>query len=186
MRQAVIARDYVCLDRLVDQPQAVFQVCFPELLSPLDQVVAAPDVVHEYVERSNAREQVVHFAGYGVVHSNRYAAASARGDDLGGFLDRLRAILHAGMSRDAAAGAVDSGAGFAESGSNAASCASCCPGNDSNFPGERLVHDWSSSTGSAGRFRGESQRPAAPGRRIVSSSPTSMTIRSSLGSTRPE
>jgi hypothetical protein len=117
-----------------------------ELLSPLDQVVAAPDVVHEDVEWSDAREQVGHFAGHRMVHSNGYAAASPRRDDVGGLLNRLGPSLHSWMSGDAATGAVHGGPGFAERGSDATSCAPCGTGNHSNFSGQRLVHEWSSSS----------------------------------------
>ena len=117
-RQRVMAGDQVRLDREVEQVKSVGEVVLPDRRVPLEQPLAAPDVVDEHVEPAllllDALDQRRDLLGHEVVGRDGDAAAAGLGDELGGLLDRLRAVvLRAGGAR-AAAGAVDGGAGLAE------------------------------------------------------------------------
>ena len=137
-RQRVVRRDDVRLDRAIDQRQTVVELRLPQLLAPLDEIVAAPDVVDEDVELADLLEERGDLCGIGVIDAFRDSASAARGDDVGGLVDRLGTILHTRISRDAAAGAIDRGAGFAEGGGDAAAGAAGSARDESDFPFERF------------------------------------------------
>ncbi len=93
-RQTVVAGDDVRLDRAVDQREPVLELRLPELLAPLDEVVAAPDVVDEDVELADLLEEAATSAG--TVWSTRTAipcpprAVTSSAVSL----DGLRPVLH--------------------------------------------------------------------------------------------
>ncbi len=62
-----------------------------------------PDVVDQDVQPAHLLEQTRDLLRYGVIDLNGDAAASARGHDLRGLVDRLGAVLHAGATGNAAA-----------------------------------------------------------------------------------
>jgi hypothetical protein len=45
-----MARDQVGLDREAQEPQAAVEVVLPHGLVPLEEMLGAPDVVHQHVE----------------------------------------------------------------------------------------------------------------------------------------
>ena len=133
-RERVVAGDQVGLDGEVEQPQAVGEVVLPDRRVPLEELLAAPDVVDEHVEPAllvvDAAHERLDLGGLEVVGRDGDALASGGGDELRRLLDRLRAVvLRAGGAR-AAAGAVDGGAGLAERDGDAAAGAAGRAGDE--------------------------------------------------------
>ena len=144
-RERVVAGDQVRLDREVEQPQAVGEVVLPHRRVPLEQLLAAPDVVDEHVEAAllgvDALDERLDLVGLEVVGRDGDAVAAGGRDELGGLLDRLRAVvLRAGGAR-AAAGAVDGGAGLAERDGDAAAGAAGRAGDERDRAFEVGRHD---------------------------------------------
>jgi hypothetical protein len=146
-RNAVVAGDDVGLDRPIDEGEPVFELCLPELLSPLDEIVAAPDVVDEDVELADPLEQARHLGRNGVVDAHGDALAAARGDDAGSLLNGLRTTLHAWASGHAAAGAVDRRTRFTECGGDPASRSPRRTGDDGDLSCEWPGHAFLRSDG---------------------------------------
>ena len=95
--QRVVAGDRVGLDGEPQQPQAVVEVVLPDRAVPLEELLAAPDVVDQDVERGPARRDAVDqrpdLLGLEVVGRYGDAVAAGRGDQVGGVLDGLRPVV---------------------------------------------------------------------------------------------
>src|SRR5690606_8254766 len=111
----------------VHEGEAILELRLPELFAPFDQVVPTPNVVDEDVELTHLLEQARDLFRVRVIGANGDAAASARGHDLGGLVDGLRAVLHPGAAPHAPPGAVHRGARLPEGGRDAATGAPRCP-----------------------------------------------------------
>src|SRR5690606_3368024 len=104
---------------------------------PPEQVLAAPDVVDEDVEPAlfvvDALDQRAHLRGIEVVGGHRDAGAAGLGDEVGGVLDGLGAVVLGAAGAGGAAGHVDGRAGGAQFHGDAASgapgrpCHQCDP-----------------------------------------------------------
>jgi hypothetical protein len=73
----------VRLDRAVDERQPVLELRLPELLAPFDQIVAAPDVVHQNVKVSHPLEQARDFGEHDVHDPRRKPSYAMSGSALG-------------------------------------------------------------------------------------------------------
>src|SRR5688572_1475657 len=143
-RQALVAGDDVRLDGAIDERQPVLELRFPELLAPLDEIVAAPDVVDEDVELTHLLEQFCNLIGPGVIALHGDTLAPSRGDDVCGLIDGLRPVFHAGTAGNAAARAIYGRAGFTECGRDAAPGTACgtCHDGDLARQGFHLAGAW--------------------------------------------
>ena len=123
-RQREMRGDEVRVDGEPQQAQAVAEMVLPDRLVPLEQIFAAPDVVDEDVEpamvAADPFDQRLHLLGLQMVGRDRDAMAAQRRHQLGGLLDRLRALVLGKAVARRAAGDIDGGAGGAELGGDAA------------------------------------------------------------------
>ena len=106
-----MARDQVSVDCQAQQAQAVLEVVLPELGVPVEELLAAPDVVHEDVEAAVAlvdtRDESCDLIGLEVVDRDRDPLAARGVDERGGLLDRLGAVVLGALLPGRATGAVD-------------------------------------------------------------------------------
>ena len=82
------------VDAEPQQAQAVLQIVLPDRLVPLEELLAAPDVVDQNVEPPllgpDALDQRPHLGGNQMVDPDRDALAAGFRDQLGRLLDGLR------------------------------------------------------------------------------------------------
>src|SRR5215831_13580979 len=115
----------------------------PQWSHPLGELVAAPHVVDENVESTGFGSDPVHERAdlyrLGVIGLNRNAFPAARGDQLGGLLDRLGPTRSRGFAAYAPAAAVDRGTGLAQRDGDAAAGAARRAGDEGDLLGEGTV-----------------------------------------------
>jgi len=108
----------VRVDRQAQHPQAAVEVVLPQRHVPLDQLLAAPDVVDEHVEAAllglDPRDERLHLRGDQMVDLDRDPIPARLADELGGLLDRLGAVVLRAPLAGRAPRAVDGRAGLAE------------------------------------------------------------------------
>jgi hypothetical protein len=143
-RQRVVGGDEVGVEGEAQQPQPALEVVLPERRAPLEEVLGAPDVVDEHVEAAvvgvDALDEPRHLVGVQVVDRDGDALAAGRGDQLGGLLDRLRAVdLGAPLAR-AAARRVDGRARLAQRHRDAAAGAPRRAGDERDLAREWPAH----------------------------------------------
>jgi hypothetical protein len=123
-----------------EQPQAVVEVVLPQRRIPLEQLLAAPDVVDQHVEAVRLRVDAGHQRGdpgrVEVVDDDGDPAAAGGGHQLRGLLDGLGAAVLGGAPGGAAAGAPDGRAGRAEGHGDAAPGAAGGPGDQRDGAGQ--------------------------------------------------
>ena len=150
-RQREVAGDQVGLDRQVEQVQAVAEVVLPHRRVPVEELLAAPDVVDEHVEPAllavDALDERLDLVGLEVVGRHGDAGAAGLRDQLGGLLDRLGAVVLGAGGARAAAGAVDGGAGLAERDGDAAAGAAGGAGDEGDRAFEVRVRHGAIVTG---------------------------------------
>jgi hypothetical protein len=87
----------VRVDRKAEDSQSVLQVVLPDRLVPLEQLLPAPDVVHEDVQAPtlgiDALRERFHLIRFEMVDGNRYPKAAGLRHELGRLLDRLRPVV---------------------------------------------------------------------------------------------
>ncbi len=117
-RQGVVAGDGVGLDGQPQQSQPLVEVVLPDGLVPLEEVLAAPDVVDEDVEAVLFPGDPVHerpdLRGVQVVGGVGDAVPAGLGDQPRGLLDGLGPVVLRAAGAGGAPGDVDGGAGRAE------------------------------------------------------------------------
>jgi hypothetical protein len=142
-RQREMARDQVRVDRQAQQPQPPVEVVLPDRRVPLEQALAAPDVVDQHVEAAALGVDALHerpdLRRLEVVGGDRDPLAAGRADELGGLVDRLRPVVLRAPPAGAAAAAVDRGAGLAECDGDAAPGAAGGAGHEGHLAGQRPV-----------------------------------------------
>jgi hypothetical protein len=113
-----VARDDVRVDRESQQVQAVVERVLPHLLVPAEQLLAAPDVVHQAIQPAGRTldpvDQRPDLVVLQMVDRHRDARAAGRRDHLGGLLDGLRPVDLRALRPGAPPGGVHRGARGAE------------------------------------------------------------------------
>src|SRR5699024_9480342 len=91
-RYGQMARDQMGLDSIANDGQRGIERVLPDRLTPADEVVAAPDIVHEHVQSAvlgaNAVDERCNVVRVIVVASYGDSHATGSDDALGGVLDR--------------------------------------------------------------------------------------------------
>ncbi len=138
--QRVVRGDQVGVDRQPQRAQAVVQRVLPHRGLPLDQQLAAPDVVDQDVQPAVGVVDALHQRPNGVrvevVARHRDAGPARCRDQLGGLLDRLRPSVLGRSFTGRAAGAVHRRAGGAELDGDAAARAARRPGHERDPAGQ--------------------------------------------------
>ena len=157
-RQGVVRGDQVGVDGEPEEAEAVREVVLPDRLVPLEEPLAAPDVVDEDVEparlRPDPRDERRDRLRVEVVDGDGGGTPARGRDQLGGLLDRLGAVVFGARRPRRAAGDIDRRAGGAELGGDAAAGAAGGAGDERDASGQ--VHGllpWVS-----GRLRGPDSR----------------------------
>ena len=136
-----MARDQVRVDRQVQHAQPVVEVVLPHGRVPLEEQLAAPDVVDQHVQPAllgvDALHERLDLRGLEVIDLDRDPGASGRVDELGGLLDRLRPVVLGASLPRRAAGAVHGRARLAERHRDAAAGAPGGAGHERHLVGER-------------------------------------------------
>ena len=175
-RQRVMARDQVRLEREPEQAQPGVEVVLPHRRVPLEQVLGAPDVVHEHVEAAvlgvDPLDQAADLPGLQVVDRDGDSLAARRGHELGGLLDRLGPVDLGAAPARAAAGRVDRRPRLAERDGDAAAGAPRRPGDQRDLAGQRAAHAVASRTAMRRPGRRRLSTSTAPS---TSAPPTSCT-----------
>ena len=119
VRNAVATRQKMGEDGSLDELEALRHLEFPEGLAPLDELLAAPDVVDEDVEApallgGDSLRERGDLRRVGVVDGDGDAASARGRDQLGRVLDGLGAVHGGARGAGGAAGDVDGGARVAE------------------------------------------------------------------------
>ena len=113
-----MGRDEVRVDPQVQEAQAVGEVVLPDRGVPLGELLAAPDVVDQYVQPArlgpDALHQPLHLLRHQVVDPQRDAPPAGRGDQVRRLLDRLRAGVLGLLRARRPPGDVDGGPGRAQ------------------------------------------------------------------------
>ncbi|MDQ0835333.1 hypothetical protein QF032_007177 [Streptomyces achromogenes] len=114
----MVAGDGVGLDGEPQHPQSVVQVVLPDGGVPLEELLAAPDVVDQDVEAAllvrDALDKGPHLRRVEVVGGYGDAPAAGLGDQVGGVLYGLGAVVLGAPLAGGAPGHVDGGAGRAQ------------------------------------------------------------------------
>jgi hypothetical protein len=152
-----VARDEVRVDRQAQHPQAAVEVVLPDRRVPLDELLAAPDVVDEQVEAAvlglDAAHERLDLRRHEVVDVDGDALATRVGHELGGLLDRLRAVvLRAPLARRAPR-AVDRRVGLAERDGRAAAGAAGGARDERDLACQRTRHGDDPTPGGGGPTR---------------------------------
>ena len=96
----IVGGDQMRVDGEPQQSQPILQIVLPDRLVPLEQVLAAPDVIDQDVEpsafRPNSGDQRLDLARDQMIDANRNPFAAEFGDQRRGFLDRLGAAISDG------------------------------------------------------------------------------------------
>lgn len=136
--------DEVRIDRQPQQPQAGVQRVLPHGRIPLEQLFAAPDVVHQQVEPLvllfNPLHQALHLACVQVIDRHGDPVPACRRDQLGRLLDSLGAGVFGLLRAGGAAGDVDGGSGCAQLDGDAAPGPPCGARNQCDLIGEWFRH----------------------------------------------
>ena len=142
--QRVVAGDGVGLDREPQEPESVVEVVLPDRAVPFEEVLAAPDVVDEDVEAAllvrDAVDEGADLCGVEVVGGYGDALAAGLGDEVGGVLDGLGAVVLGAPGTGGAAGDVDRGAGRAEFHRDPPARATRRPGDQRDLALQRCGH----------------------------------------------
>jgi hypothetical protein len=114
----VVAGDRVGLDREAQQPEPVVEVVLPDGALPLEELLAAPDVVHEHVETAlgvrDPVDQGADLRRVEVVGGYGDARTAGLAHQVGGVLDGLGAVVLRAPVPRAAPRHIDGGAGRPE------------------------------------------------------------------------
>ena len=168
-RQRVVARDQVRVDGEAQQPQAVVEVVLPDRRVPLEQVLGAPDVVHEHVEAAllgvDPLDQRRHLLRLEVVDRHGDALPARLAHELGGLLDRLGAVDLRARSRVLRPGRVHGRARLAERDRDAAPSAARGARAPARPALQRPAHAGTPSIVSRGRCSRARRRPRSRARR---------------------
>ncbi len=168
-RQREVARDQVRVDRQAEHPEAVLEVVLPDRLVPLEQALAAPDVVDEHVQAAvlgvDAPDELRDLCWLEMVDRDGDPHAPGVADELGGLLDRLGpVVLRAPLPRRAA-GAVHDRPCLPERDGRPTPGTTGCARNERHLSGERTRHRTHPTTTLVSR------RPRGSGRSRPASSP---------------
>jgi hypothetical protein len=142
--QGEVACDEVRVDRKAEHPQPVLQVVLPDGRVPLEELLSAPDVVHEHIETLafgiNPLDERFHLARLQMVDRHCDPIAAGVRHELGGFLDRLRPVVLRTSLGGAAARAVDRRACLSERDRRAPSGSAGRAGDERDLAVERSSH----------------------------------------------
>lgn len=142
-RQGVVAGDGVGLHGEPQQSESLVEVVLPDGAVPVEEHLAAPDVVDQDVEAAlfagHAVDERGDLGGVEVVGGYGDAVAARLGDEVGGVLDGLGAVVLRAPGAGAAAGDVDGGAGRAQFDGDAASGAAGRSGDQRDPARQRLL-----------------------------------------------
>jgi hypothetical protein len=134
----------VRVERQVQQPKPGLQVVLPDRRVPLEQLLAAPDVVDQHVEPAvvavDPPDQVRDLLGLEMVGLHRDPRAAGGRDELGGLLDRLRAVVLRPLLARRAAGAVDGRPRLPQRDGRPAAGAARRAGDERHLAGEGRAH----------------------------------------------
>ncbi len=143
-RQGVMAGDGVGLHREAQQPQSLVEVVLPDGRLPVEEVLAAPDVVDQDVEAAllgvDPVDERLHLRRVQMVGGHGDAPAARLGDQVGGVLDRLGPVVLGAAGAGGAAGDVHRGARRAEFHGDAPSGSPGRPGHQRDLVPQRLCH----------------------------------------------
>jgi hypothetical protein len=98
------------------------------------------DAVHEYIEAAtrafHSLEEGLYLFLHGVIDAKCDGGAAGRADHFGCLFNRFRTIVRGGIGTHASSSAIDHRTSFSERSSDAATCAACRAGNDSDGAGK--------------------------------------------------
>jgi hypothetical protein len=100
------------------------------------QWVFPGDAVHEYIEAAalsvHSFKEGLHLFLHGVIHPKCDSGAASRADHSGCLFNRFRTIVGRAVATHASSRAIDRRTRFSERPSDAATCAACRAGDDSD------------------------------------------------------
>jgi hypothetical protein len=127
-------------ERLPEGCLRILEIRLPKRAPLCHQWVFAGDAVHEHIEATtlafHSLEEGLHLFLHCVIDAKCDGGAAGRADHFGCLFNRFRTIVRGTVGTHASPSAIDGRTSFSERPSDAATCAACRAGNDSDGAGK--------------------------------------------------
>src|ERR1700733_10389451 len=136
MGSRMLGCDDVGQERLPERCLRILEIRLPKEAPLCHQWVFAGDAVHEYIEAAtlalHSLKEGLRLCLHCVIDAKCDGGAARRDDHLGCLFNRFRTIVRRAIATHASSSAIDRCTSFSERPSDAATCAACRTGDDSD------------------------------------------------------